>query len=318
MMSASAIGPHPAWPMRGRRRSADQQGAHSQNLAAIRRRRRVEPVGQRIDAVAEGRRLGLGGGGVVAHAEELDRAEGAVEERALGELVAALARGVDRAGVDEIRVLLPQETWPSIGDLAARSSAVRPRRPSARGCGRRSRRARRESPRAGTARFADVRGRRHVLLHVAHAAVDQHDAALEHVGAAAASPARRRPPCRACAACAAARTRPCSSSARSRGGRGRSGRGCRRCDARSARAPAPRTRRGRRCSRRCRRGRAMRSTPRSSSARERRGERLAVAVDVGYDAVASHRGILRGEGGAQLRSSSGAANGSGSLQEKRS
>src|SRR6185503_2900675 len=132
----------------------------------------IEPIGQGADAVAEGRRLGFGGGGVVAHAEELDGAEGAVEQRALGELVAVLARGVDRSGIDDIRVLLPEKNLAMGGYLAhgvaidfvdALLVAV----------------AEEANARAGMVGgeelrvVADVRGGHHVLLQVAHAAVNQ-------------------------------------------------------------------------------------------------------------------------------------------------
>src|SRR5918996_6616589 len=71
--------------------------------------KRIELVGQRIDAVAEDRGFRFARRAVVGDAQKLDGPAAAVEEGALGELVAALARGVDGAGIDEIRVLLPQK-----------------------------------------------------------------------------------------------------------------------------------------------------------------------------------------------------------------
>src|SRR5688572_4601049 len=62
----------------------------------------VDAVNPGADAVAEHRGLGLGRGAVVRRAQELDAPGAAVEQRALGELGLALARRVDRAGVDEI------------------------------------------------------------------------------------------------------------------------------------------------------------------------------------------------------------------------
>jgi len=43
--------------------------------------KRIQPVGERIDAVAEHDRLGFGGGAVVGNAQELDRPVEAVEQR---------------------------------------------------------------------------------------------------------------------------------------------------------------------------------------------------------------------------------------------
>src|SRR5687767_10684013 len=62
----------------------------------------VDVVNPGADAVAEHRGLGLGGGAIVRRAQELDAPGVAVEQRALGELGLALARGIDRAGVDEM------------------------------------------------------------------------------------------------------------------------------------------------------------------------------------------------------------------------
>src|SRR5262249_5549581 len=54
------------------------------------------------DAIAARGGLALGRGVVVRHAMEFDAERGAVEERVLGELVHALAGGVDGAGIHEV------------------------------------------------------------------------------------------------------------------------------------------------------------------------------------------------------------------------
>ena len=71
----------------------------------------VKALGQRIDAIAEGRRLRFGRGAVVSAREGTRRCDrGAVEEAHSASLCRALARGVDRAGIDEVRALLRRET----------------------------------------------------------------------------------------------------------------------------------------------------------------------------------------------------------------
>src|SRR5437879_219767 len=74
--------------------------------------RAIEPVEPRADAVAAGGRLGFGGGVVVGQAQELDGPGAGVEDRALGELVPALALRIHRAGIDEVE-LFPAEMDPA-------------------------------------------------------------------------------------------------------------------------------------------------------------------------------------------------------------
>src|SRR5712672_2888893 len=72
----------------------------------------VEPAEPRADAVAAGGRLGFGGGVVVGQAQELDGPGAGVEDRALGELVPALALRIHRARIDEVE-LFPAEMDPA-------------------------------------------------------------------------------------------------------------------------------------------------------------------------------------------------------------
>src|SRR5581483_1487406 len=88
-------------------------------LAAERAPPGVEPVEQRRDAVAAGRGLRFGGGGVVAQAQKLDAPRAAVEDRALGEPQAVLALRVDRAHVDEVQALARKRALERLLDGAA-------------------------------------------------------------------------------------------------------------------------------------------------------------------------------------------------------
>src|SRR6185295_20106854 len=90
--------PGPQGRRPAQRRGTDRQGSLRQPRQAL--SQRVGAVDQRRDAVAEGRGLAFRYPGVVADALELDRV--AIEDRELGELVPALARGVDRPWIDEV------------------------------------------------------------------------------------------------------------------------------------------------------------------------------------------------------------------------
>src|SRR5688500_10786984 len=68
----------------------------------------VKAIRHWINAIAEGGGLDFGGGSVVGDADEIDAPFPRVEDGALGELVAALARGVHRPGIDEVDELLHQ------------------------------------------------------------------------------------------------------------------------------------------------------------------------------------------------------------------
>src|SRR5260221_12181458 len=83
----------------------------------------VQTIAPTIDTVAVGLGFRLGGAVVVAHAMELHRERGAVEEGQLGELARALARGVHGAGIHEVFAIGPQPQ-PAIGVPLAGAPAV--------------------------------------------------------------------------------------------------------------------------------------------------------------------------------------------------
>src|SRR5258706_16122421 len=71
-----------------------------------------------MQAVAASLRLLLGERVVVGDAEELDHERDAIEDREFRELVRALARGVDGAGVEEVLAILPEDHGAGGGELA--------------------------------------------------------------------------------------------------------------------------------------------------------------------------------------------------------
>src|SRR5439155_25111724 len=83
---------------------ASSRGGSAQQ-AADAPAQRVEALGPRRDAIAEGGGLRFGRRRVVAHLQELDAPLRAVEDGALGVLARVLALRIDRARIDEMQVL---------------------------------------------------------------------------------------------------------------------------------------------------------------------------------------------------------------------
>src|SRR5688572_2586040 len=170
----------------GRTRAAGDTGGWRYSTCAISSPRAVERVAQALSRavqaleqrrypVAEGGGLGFGGCRVVWHAQEIDAPLQRVQHGALGKLFLALARGIHGSGIDKIKQPRVQRHGRLAGQLAhafalhlvdALLVAV----------------AEEAQPRIGEIRpqegrvLLDVLRRAQVLLHVAYAAVDQHHA----------------------------------------------------------------------------------------------------------------------------------------------